>query len=68
MSENVKLVLTLIIGYLLGSISTGVIVSRVFGHKDIRSEGSGNSDVRAQGHPKRGQRQFGHDKHAARDG
>lgn len=53
MSENVKLVLTLIIGYLLGSISTGVIVSRVFGHKDIRSEG---------------QRQFGHDKHAARDG
>ena len=31
------------IGYLLGSISTGVIVSRVFGHKDIRSEGSGNS-------------------------
>ncbi|MFR5788565.1 MAG: glycerol-3-phosphate acyltransferase [Christensenellales bacterium] len=30
-------------GYLLGSISTGVIVSRVFGHKDIRSEGSGNS-------------------------
>ena len=43
MSENVNLVLTLIIGYLLGSISTGVIVSRVFGHKDIRSEGSGNS-------------------------
>lgn len=43
MSENVKLILTLIIGYLLGSISTGVIVSRVFGHKDIRSEGSGNS-------------------------
>lgn len=40
MSENVKLVLTLIIGYLLGSISTGVIVSRVFGHKDIRSEGA----------------------------
>ena len=32
-----------LIGYLLGSISTGVIVSRVFGHKDIRSEGSGNS-------------------------
>ena len=32
-----------LIGYLLGSISTGVIVSRMFGHKDIRSEGSGNS-------------------------
>lgn len=37
MSENVKLVLTLIIGYLLGSISTGVIVSRVFGHKDTEA-------------------------------
>ena len=43
MSVSVKLILTLVIGYLLGSISTGVIVSRVFGHKDIRSEGSGNS-------------------------
>ena len=43
MSVSVKLILTLVIGYLLGSISTGVIVSRVFGHQDIRSEGSGNS-------------------------
>ena len=43
MSVSVKLILTLVIGYLLGSISTGVIVSRMFGHKDIRSEGSGNS-------------------------
>ena len=43
MSVSVKLILTLVIGYLLGSISTGVIISRVFGHKDIRSEGSGNS-------------------------
>lgn len=43
MSVSVKLILTLVIGYLLGSISTGVIVSRVSGHKDIRSEGSGNS-------------------------
>lgn len=43
MSENVKLVLTLIIGYLLGSISTGVIVSRVFGHNGHPKRGRGNS-------------------------
>ena len=42
-SDAVKLLLTLVIGYLLGSISTGVILSRAFGHKDIRSQGSGNS-------------------------
>ncbi len=43
MNDVMKLLLTLIIGYLLGSISTGVILSRVFGHKDIRNQGSGNS-------------------------
>lgn len=43
MNDVMKLLLTLVIGYLLGSISTGVILSRVFGHKDIRSQGSGNS-------------------------
>lgn len=43
MNDVMKLLLTLVIGYLLGSISTGVILSRVFGHKDIRNQGSGNS-------------------------
>ena len=43
MNDVMKLLLTLVIGYLLGSISTGVILSCVFGHKDIRSQGSGNS-------------------------
>lgn len=38
-----KGILILAIGYLLGSLSTGVIVSRAFGHTDIRSQGSGNS-------------------------
>ena len=42
-SVVMKLLLTLVVGYLLGSISTGVILSRAFGHKDIRSQGSGNS-------------------------
>lgn len=35
--------LTLIIGYLLGSISCGVLISRAAGHTDIRKQGSGNS-------------------------
>ena len=43
MNNVMKLLLTLVVGYLLGSISTGVILSRAFGHKDIRSQGSGNS-------------------------
>ncbi|MBP5091885.1 MAG: glycerol-3-phosphate 1-O-acyltransferase PlsY [Bacilli bacterium] len=33
----------LIIGYLVGSISNGVWIGKVFFHKDIRKEGSGNS-------------------------
>ncbi|MDO5298613.1 MAG: glycerol-3-phosphate 1-O-acyltransferase PlsY [Clostridia bacterium] len=36
-------ILTLIIGYLLGSISSGVLLSRAFAHSDIRKQGSGNS-------------------------
>ncbi len=37
------IVLSCIIGYLLGSISNGVIVGKVFCHKDIREEGSKNA-------------------------
>ena len=35
--------LTILIGYLLGSISSGVLLSRAFGHTDIRTQGSGNA-------------------------
>ncbi|MDO5377275.1 MAG: glycerol-3-phosphate 1-O-acyltransferase PlsY [Clostridia bacterium] len=38
-----RLALTLVIGYLLGSISPGVLLSRALGHEDIRTKGSGNS-------------------------
>lgn len=38
----VRMILTIIIGYLLGSISTGVVLSHLVSGKDIRSEGSGN--------------------------
>ncbi len=37
-----NMILTVVIGYLLGSISTGVVISRLVSGKDIRSEGSGN--------------------------
>jgi len=37
------MLLTAVIGYLLGSISTGVLLSRLLTHSDIRSEGSGNA-------------------------
>ena len=37
-----KMVLTVLIGYLFGSVSTGVVLSRLVSGKDIRSEGSGN--------------------------
>lgn len=38
-----KMILTVVIGYLLGSISTGVILSKIFAKTDIRSQGSGNA-------------------------
>ena len=37
-----KLLLTGVIAYLLGSISVGVIVSKAYGQIDIRKQGSGN--------------------------
>lgn len=36
------LVLCALIGYLLGSFSTGIVVARLYGKVDIRKEGSGN--------------------------
>lgn len=41
--EMVKILAVAAIAYLLGSISTSVIVSRLFGHMDIREHGSGNA-------------------------
>ena len=40
---TLKIILTLAIGYLLGSISTGVVLSKLFHNTDIRSQGSGNA-------------------------
>lgn len=40
---TLNIILTILIGYLLGSISTGVVLSKVFAKTDIRSQGSGNA-------------------------
>ena len=40
---SVRIAITLIIAYLLGSISTGVLLSRLLKRRDIRNEGSGNA-------------------------
>ena len=37
-----KLILVIVLSYLLGSVSVGVIVSKAYGNIDIRSQGSGN--------------------------
>ena len=40
---TLNIIATLVIGYLLGSISTGVVLSKLFANTDIRSQGSGNA-------------------------
>ena len=44
MTRNLLSILIVIVaGYLLGSISTGVVLARLFAKTDIRSQGSGNA-------------------------
>lgn len=38
-----EFILSIAVGYILGSISFAIIFTRIFEHKDIRSEGSGNA-------------------------
>lgn len=38
-----NMILTVLFGYLLGSISTGVVLSKLFAKTDIRTQGSGNA-------------------------
>lgn len=38
-----KIILTAVVGYLLGCIPTGVLVAKIYGVRDIRTLGSGNS-------------------------
>lgn len=45
MNKYLALFITALIGYLLGCISTGVIVSKVYARIDIRKYGSGNAGM-----------------------
>lgn len=45
MYEATMILLTALAGYLLGSVNTGIIVSRVFWHDDVRSHGSGSAGM-----------------------
>lgn len=38
-----NIIIVLVAGYLLGSIATGVVLSEVFAHADVRTMGSGNA-------------------------
>ena len=38
-----NIILVIVIGYLLGSISTGVVISKALSNTDIRTHGSGNA-------------------------
>lgn len=40
---NWMLVLSIVIAYALGNISTGILIGKAYGHMDIRKEGSGNA-------------------------
>ena len=40
---NWKLVLAAVIAYFIGNISTGIIIGKLYGHRDIRDSGSGNA-------------------------
>ena len=37
-----KVILTILISYLFGSVPWALVIGKVFYHKDIRTEGSGN--------------------------
>ena len=39
---SITLVALVVTGYLLGSIPFGILITRIFGSKDIRTSGSGN--------------------------
>ena len=39
----IRYFLVAVIGYLIGSISNGILIARIFGHMDIRTKGSGNT-------------------------
>ena len=45
MTTLIAVSLACVIGYLLGSINTGIIISRAFFHDDVRTHGSGSAGM-----------------------
>ena len=43
MAVWIKIVIGAIIGYLLGNISSGILIAKLYGIRDIRKQGSGNA-------------------------
>ena len=39
----IKIVIAAVIGYLLGNISSGILIAKLYGVRDIRKQGSGNA-------------------------
>ena len=43
MAMWIKIVIAAVIGYLLGNISSGILIAKLYGVRDIRKQGSGNA-------------------------
>ena len=43
MATWLKIIIIAVIGYLLGNVSSGILVAKLYGIKDIRKQGSGNA-------------------------
>ena len=51
MIDVIVLVVSGIIGYLLGSINTSLVLSKLLYKEDIREKGSGNASIHLAEHP-----------------
>ena len=43
MAVWIKIVIAAVVGYLLGNISSGILIAKLYGIRDIRKQGSGNA-------------------------
>lgn len=43
--QSIAILICMVIGYLLGSINTGILITKAVQHRDIRTQGSGNAGM-----------------------
>ena len=43
--QSIAILICMVIGYLLGSINTGILITKAVQHRDIRQQGSGNAGM-----------------------